>query len=183
MYEKRIIIGYIRAAVPTKKLMLRKRTCRSRATWWGTKKSNEYKDHRKIDRVWYESKSSIRVRSTGVDLEWPWRGTALDGAELPVTCSLPARRCGRHPSFLSRPLSRETSDSLLNVSVISKAFPASPSILLISFHLSYVREATHNWSIKTIRLKMHSHTFSFSMGTLLLNYWTASLLRWISNST
>lgn len=32
------------------------------------------------------------------DLEWPWRGTALDGAELPVTCSLPARRCGRPPA-------------------------------------------------------------------------------------
>lgn len=25
------------------------------------------------------------------DLRGPWRGTGLDGAELPVTCSLPAR--------------------------------------------------------------------------------------------
>ena len=33
-----------------------------------------------------ETESIIRT-----DLRGPWRGTELDGAELPVTCSLPAR--------------------------------------------------------------------------------------------
>jgi len=38
-----------------------------------------------------ESSDTMRIASL-------WRGTALDGAELPVTCSLPARRCGRPPA-------------------------------------------------------------------------------------
>lgn len=44
------------------------------------------------------SPNGIASRVHRADLEWPWRGTALDGAELPVTCSLPARRCGRPPA-------------------------------------------------------------------------------------
>lgn len=67
----------------------------------------------------------------GVDLEWPWRGTAFDGAELLVTCSLPARRCGRPPSLLLRSLSREPSDSSLNVSAIS----VSASLASSLYHL------------------------------------------------
>lgn len=68
------------------------------------------------------------------DLEWPWRGTALDGAELPVTCSLPARRCGRppplsHPSAAASP-AKHSSDSPLNVSCY---FPSCPPLL---FHPS-----------------------------------------------
>lgn len=93
------------------------------------KRGNEYKDGRKVGRVWWrEFEDGLRPRLVyGVDLEWPWRGTAFDGAELLVTCSLPARRCGRPPSLLPRPLSREPSDSSPNVSAISvSAGLASP---------------------------------------------------------
>lgn len=77
------------------------------------------------------------------DLEWPWRGTALDGAELPVTCSLPARRCGRPPPLpsLSSPAAspaKHSSDSPLNVSAVSLlAHHPSPSIRLFSCPIFY----------------------------------------------
>lgn len=82
------------------------------------------------------------------DLEWPWRGTALDGAELPVTCSLPARRCGRPPlpslSFPAASPAKHSSDSPLNVSAVSLlALPFHPSILL-SHLLRVPREVARN---------------------------------------
>lgn len=75
------------------------------------------------------------------DLEWPWRGTALDGAELPVTCSLPARRCGRPPlpsppSPLLLPRPRNTRRTVRWMSPLFPFLP-SPSIRLFSCPIFY----------------------------------------------
>lgn len=87
------------------------------------------------------------------DLEWPWRGTALDGAELPVTCSLPARRCGRPPPspplpLLSCCLARETlvgqsAECLRCFPSCPPSLPFHPSILL-SHLLRVPREVARN---------------------------------------
>lgn len=72
------------------------------------------------------------------DLEWPWRGTALDGAELPVTCSLPARRCGRPPAtqHLTWPL--WLSSEYLRRSCVRLSFSSSSFSLSLFFQLSFL---------------------------------------------
>lgn len=71
-------------------------------------------DASKVGRVRCESKQSHDY-TRGVDLRWSWRGTALDGAELPVTCSLPARRYAPSSLLLSSfPSSLRSSDLLLD---------------------------------------------------------------------
>lgn len=183
MHEKRTIIGYIRAAVSTKKIDVAETN-----VWKGqrrTEKSNEYKDHRKIDRVWYESKGiaqdrgvpesilsgrGAEQRSMERNYQSPARFRHVAVVVLPLFCLVLYRANPRTVFWTSPLFPRLCQPHLL------------PTILSISFHLSYVREATHDRSVETTRLEVYLHAHSaFRWVTLWLNNWTTFLLRWISN--